>query len=124
MQNNSGIHPKGWTILVAPKEIETKTASGIITTVGEQENREKMGQIYGVLIESGPLAWNDERDGATGWWWWRKAGAVVPRAKPGDHVIFRRYSGEQFDGNDGKKYRVMLDKDIYATKDEPAGELQ
>jgi len=35
----------------------------------------------------------------------------------GDRVIFRRYAGEQFDGDDGIKYRLMNDKDILAIKE-------
>lgn len=100
--NKSAIHPKGYTLLIKPLVIENKTESGIIMRAASEEDKAQMAQVYGVVIEIGPCAWDDE---------------PVPRAKVGENVVFRRYSGEQFTGNDGEKYRVILDKDVYATKD-------
>lgn len=107
MENKSGIHPKGWTVLVAPTEVEKKSESGILLYAPSEEDRVQLAQIYGKVVEIGPLAWIDEED---------KDGNHIPRCKVGDNVIFRRHAGEQFDGNDGVKYRLMNDKDIYAVK--------
>lgn len=117
MQNNSGIHPKGKTILVAPAEVETKSAGGIITAVGDQVGREQMSQIYGVVVDVGDLAWLDDRPDPFSPI--TESNQPVPRAVVGDHVIFRRYSGEEFKGNDGIKYRIMNDRDVFATRDLP-----
>jgi len=100
--NSSGIHPKGFTLLIKPLEIENKTQSGIIMRAPTEEDKAQLAQVYGTVVEVGSMCWDDEPE---------------PRAKPGDKVIFRRYSGEQFVGDDGVKYRIILDKDVYATKD-------
>ncbi len=106
--NNSGLHPQGFTLLIKPEQIETTTKSGIVTVTEVQEERHNLAQIYGEVVEIGPLCWADEKDAD---------GNRIPRCKVGDKVVYRRYSGEQFDGNDGLKYRIALDKDIYATKE-------
>ena len=36
MSNESGIHPKGWRILLRPLEVEDKTESGIIISSKER----------------------------------------------------------------------------------------
>lgn len=118
MQNNSGIHPKGKTILVAPTEVETVSAGGIITAVGSEADRKQMAQIYGILVDCGEMAWMDDRPDPFSPI--SDENAPVPRAVIGDHIIFRRYSGEEFEGSDGIKYRIMLDKDVFATRDRPA----
>ncbi len=102
MENKSGIHPKGFTVLIAPEAVEETSKGGIVLQTITQQDREQMAQVYGKVIEIGPIAWNDE---------------PYHRAKVGEKVIFRRYSGEQFEGSDGVKYRIINDKDIFATKD-------
>jgi len=100
--NKSGIKAVGWTVLVKPVEIEKTSESGLIVIPPTEEERQQLAQCYGQVVDIGPGAWSDESE---------------PRCKVGDNVIFRRYSGEQFDGNDGMKYRLMNDKDIMAIKE-------
>ena len=106
--NTSGIKAVGWTVLVKPAEIEKTSASGIILNAPSEEDRVQLAQIFGEVVEIGPIAWADEKD---------SKGDFHRRCEVGDKVIFRRYSGEQFDGNDNIKYRLMNDKDIMAIKE-------
>jgi co-chaperonin GroES (HSP10) len=100
--NTSGIKAVGWTVLVKPAEIEKTSASGIILNAPNEEDRVQLAQVFGQVVDIGPVAWVDEGQ---------------PRCQLGDKVIFRRYAGEQFDGDDGIKYRLMNDKDVLAIKE-------
>lgn len=106
--NKSGIKAVGWTVLVKPAEVEKTSASGIILNAPTEEDRIQLAQIFGEVVAIGPIAWADERD---------TLGQFHRRCEVGDKVIFRRYAGEQFDGDDGVKYRLMNDKDIMAIKE-------
>lgn len=98
--NNSGINPKGHRVLVLPEEIETKTASGIITSVGAAQLREELAQVDGIVVDMGNTCYSDQPES------W---------CKVGDRVVFGKYSGIIREGKDGKKYRVINDLDIVAT---------
>lgn len=53
-----------------------------------------------IVIEVGSEAWSDERE---------------PRAVPGDRVMLAKYTGVMIPGPaDGKQYRMVNDKDIFA----------
>lgn len=97
--NNSGITPCGDRILVLPEKVEETSAGGIVIV---DSAREKFGlaQTIGVLVAIGPEAWTDYESGAF--------------AKVGDRVMFAKYGGLVFTGNDGQEYRVMNDVDITA----------
>lgn len=106
--NTSGIKAVGWTVLVKPSEIEKKSASGIILHAPTEEDKMQLAQCFGQVVDIGPIAFQRECYGMD---------AVVPRCKVGDKIIFRRYAGEQFDGDDGVKYRLMNDQDVIAIKE-------
>ena len=97
-----GINPKGHRILVLPDEVETKTASGIITTTATQEFREQLAQVDGVVVAMGSTCYHDQ---------------VEPWCKVGDKVIFGKYSGIIREGSNGKKYRIINDLDVVGTID-------
>lgn len=100
--NKSGINPKGHTILVLPKEVEQKTASGIIVSSTSEHERLEMAQMYAVVIAISPVAWSDQEE---------------PFAKVGDEIIFAKYAGHLFEGKDGVTYRLINDLDVKATLD-------
>lgn len=100
--NKSGIKAVGWTVLVKPVEIEKTSESGLIVIPPTEEERQQLAQCFGEVVDIAPGAWSDE---------------PAPRCSIGQKVIFRRYAGEQFDGDDGLKYRLMNDKDILAIKE-------
>ena len=102
MQNTSGIHPKGHRVLILPDPVEEVTQSGIIVSVGENRDRERLAQLKGTVVELGNTAWLDQPS---------------PWAKVGDHVIFGKYSGLIYQGDDDKEYRIINDLDVVAKVD-------
>lgn len=99
MQNTSGIHPKGHRVLILPDPVEEVTQSGIIVAVGDNRDRERLAQLKGTVVEIGNTAWSDQPEH------W---------ACEGDHVIFGKYSGLIYQGDDGKEYRIINDLDVVA----------
>jgi len=102
MINTSGIHPKGHRVLILPDPVEEVTQSGIILSVGENRDRERLAQLKGTIVELGNTAWLDQPS---------------PWANEGDHVIFGKYSGLIYQGDDGKEYRIINDLDVVALVD-------
>lgn len=102
ISNTSGIHPKGHRVLILPDPVEEVTQSGIILSVGENRDRERLAQLKGTIVEIGDSAWLDQPS---------------PWAKVGDHVIFGKYSGLIYDGADEKEYRIINDLDVVALVD-------
>jgi len=102
MQNTSGIHPKGHRVLILPDPVEEITQSGIILSVGENRDRERLAQLKGTIVELGNTAWLDQPS---------------PWANVGDHVIFGKYSGLIYKGDDDKEYRIINDLDVVALVD-------
>jgi co-chaperonin GroES (HSP10) len=102
MQNTSGIHPKGHRVLILPDPVEEVTQSGIILSVGENRDRERLAQLKGTIVELGNTAWLDQPS---------------PWASEGDHVIFGKYSGLIYQGADEKEYRIINDLDVVAIVD-------
>ena len=100
--NTSGIHPKGHRVLILPDPVEEVTQSGIILSVGENRDRERLAQLKGTIVELGNTAWLDQPS---------------PWANEGDHVIFGKYSGLIYQGDDGKEYRIINDLDVVAIVD-------
>ena len=101
--NPSGIHPKGYRVLIQPIEPEVKTASGIIVATEETKYKEEMANTTGVVVELGPVAFSDYGDD--------------PWCAVGDKIIFAKYAGLLYIGKDGIKYRVINDSDVVATLD-------
>ncbi|MCI4436865.1 MAG: hypothetical protein JHC33_08680 [Ignisphaera sp.] len=98
MINKSGIHPKGWRILVKPFELEETTSSGIVIAHGEGLERERMANTTAIVVEVGTECNT-----------WCNAG---------DKVIFGKYSGLLYLGKDKVRYRIINDEDIVATLDQ------
>ena len=102
--NPSGIVPKGWRVLVRPKQTEEKTAGGIVlpkTTV----DMEQLAQIDGTVVAIGEDCWADPQRFSGAW------------AKVGDTVMFGKYKGLTRTGKDGVVYRVISDTDIVCVLD-------
>lgn len=97
MANESGITPVGWRILVLPREIQEKTASGILLNTDSGRDRESMANTTGVVVAMGDQCFED---------------LGTPWCKVGDKIIFAKYAGLLYLGKDGKKYRMINDKDV------------
>lgn len=96
--NPSGIIPCGYRVVIRPEAVPEQSKGGIILPEMQLE-KENLAQVYGELVAVGPEAWKDSKE---------------PWAKPGDRIIYGKYAGLIFPGNDGVKYRVINDKDIVA----------
>lgn len=97
---NPGIKPYEFSILVLVREVARKTAGGIHIPEGAVDREEEAGD-EGLLVAMSPLAFN-ETDFPDR--------AAVP--KVGEVVLFARYAGKTYVGEDGRKYRIMKDKDV------------
>lgn len=94
-----GLKPTGYNVLVAVDVVEEKTAGGIILP-GKHTERETSAAERGRLVDASAMAFKG------GDW----EGAETPPI--GAEVLFQRYAGNEFEGRDGKKYRVMADTDL------------
>ncbi len=98
MSNRSGLKPLGRAVLIEPYEPELK--SSIIAIPDSAQDRLQMVEQRAIVIEVGPNCWCDE---------------PAPRAKPGDKVLVARFAGFMAKGTaDGKSYRFVNDRDIFA----------
>lgn len=97
MENTSGLAPLGRAVLVMHYEPEKKDS--LIEIPDFVQDRTLMVEQRAIVIEVGPAAWPDE----------------PPRAKPGDKVLIAKMSGYMATGTaDGKRYRLINDRDIFA----------
>ena len=100
---NPGFEPVEYNVLIAPEEVQKKTAGGIIIPENTQET-EQTAQVRGLLAAVSPLAFNFDV-------WPEDA---PPRPKAGDHVLYAKYAGIIVRGDDGREYRMCKDKDVMA----------
>lgn len=100
--NTSGIKPTEFKVLLRPKEVEEKTAGGIIIP-DEKKERDQYAAQEGLLVAASPLAFTYEDN------WPAEA-----RPQVGQRVIFAKYAGASVKGKDGVDYRLVADKDIGA----------
>ena len=97
MENNSGLAPLGRAVLVKHYESEKKTS--LIELPDNVKERTLLVEQRAIVIEVGPACWPDE----------------PARAQPGDRVLISKMSGYMAVGiSDGKQYRLINDKDIFA----------
>lgn len=97
IENRSGLAPLGRAVLVEYYVPEQK-ASSIIIPESVQDRVNSVEQRARV-IEVGPACWPDEPH----------------RAAPGDYVLISRMAGYACVGPaDGKPYRLVNDRDIFA----------
>lgn len=102
-ENPSGINPTEYKVLILPKAVDAKTSGGIIIP-DSTKDRDQFAQMEGTLIAASPLAFSYD-----GW-----AGHEHAKPKPGDRVLFAKFSGAVVTGKDGVDYRLANDKDIAA----------
>jgi co-chaperonin GroES (HSP10) len=101
MSNESGIYPLNYRLVVLPDDIVTTTKSGIITVSKGNEFKEEMAQIEGLVVAMGDGCFKEDPN---------------PGCKVGDRIIFGKYSGLLFEGNDKKKYRIINDENVVAIR--------
>ncbi len=103
MSNPSGINPKGYRILLRPKEVARQSAGGIILNTEAQSEREQMANTIGIVVDMGDNCFIEQ---------------PTPWCKIGDKVAFAKYAGLLYTGKDGINYRMINDGDITATLDD------
>lgn len=102
--NDSGLVPVGRAILVEPFEPE-REASRIALPDWVRAN-ERVLDVRVRCVEVGPEAWKATRVGDKD---------EPPRCWPGDIIFVAKFSGFVTQGpKDGKPYRLVNDKDVFA----------
>jgi co-chaperonin GroES (HSP10) len=109
-----GIEVFEFNILVLPRQLEEKTKGGLLLADASLEREDEAG-IEGLVVRAGEFAFHFEDAN----------GNIEPwnsKPEPGDVVMFARYAGgRNFIGTDGRRYRIMKDKDILGVRrTEPA----
>lgn len=95
--NPSGVRPLGRAVLVEYYEPERRNTTIYIPE--SVRKGETLVEQRAVVVEIGVACWPDE----------------PPRAKVGDRVLIARMSGYALTGPaDGKLYRIVNDRDIFA----------
>lgn len=111
MENTSGIIPCEFNVLVTFDQKYQDAGDGLRKTesglylMDESQTREDHRSMEATLVEVSPAAfsYHDWPDGTR-----------LPM--PGDRVLHVASAGKVIDGDDGKKYRILKDKDIAAIK--------
>jgi chaperonin GroES len=101
MQNDSGLIPMEYNVVVEMDPVEEKTAGGIIIVESKKE-RDELATDGGALVAVSPHAFSYAE--------WPE-GASPPCV--GDRVLIARYAGAIHKRN-GKTFRICKDKDIVA----------
>lgn len=97
VKNTSGVSPLGRAVLVEYYEPERRNTTIIIPE--SVRKGETLVEQRATVVEIGPACWPDE----------------PPRAEVGDRVLIARMSGYALTGPaDGKLYRIVNDRDIFA----------
>jgi co-chaperonin GroES (HSP10) len=97
MKNESGLQPLGRAVLVIHYEPEKK--GSLIELPDMVKDRTLLVEQRAVVVEVGPACWPDE----------------PARAAVGDKVLISKMSGYMAIGPaDGKRYRLINDRDIFA----------
>ena len=95
------IEPLGYTVLIKPEEIETKSKGGIITVLDNKVDQLERASICGTIMAVGELAWMRSEWNYTHW------------ANVGDGILFAKYAGATvIDPESGEKYILIADEDI------------
>lgn len=91
------IKPTGHHVLIKIKEVEEKSAGGIILAKTMQK-KEQAGSQFAEVLDVGPTAWCEY---------------ATPWANVGDTVLTVRYPGAQYDyDGDDRLNRVINDDEI------------
>lgn len=112
MTNPSGISPTEYNVLVLKHEVETTTKGGIVLADTTLDRKQAMA-TKGTLVNVSPLAFTYEN--------WPE-GTRKPQI--GDTVVITKAAGVDVEGEDGKTYRLLKDKDICAVVEDITAKLK
>lgn len=108
MQNESGLSPLEFNVVVRMDPVETKTAGGLYLPETKKD-RDEMSADEGTLVAVSPHAFDYADWGSN------------PKPKCGDRVLFAQFDGRLWERG-GVKYRLIKDKSLIAVID-PAASL-
>ncbi len=98
--NTSGIEPTEFNVLVLLEKAPEK--KGNIYLPDEASERQQAMETRATLVAVSPLAFTYSDDWPNG----------APQPQIGEQVIIAKGAGVMVDGDDGRKYRLLKDKDI------------
>ena len=98
--NPSGITPYGYRIVVKLKVVEEKTEGGIFIDPKIRE-QDQLRVTRASLVAKGELAFHSLQ------------GVRYANPKIGQALRTRQYAGETFEGDDGEKYVLMNDIEVF-----------
>jgi co-chaperonin GroES (HSP10) len=102
--NESGWQPYEYNVLVMVDPIAEKTKGGLYLA-NESQERLLMAQTEGTLIAKSPMAFHNlSSEGYAPW--------PGEHPKEGQRVKIAKYAGQDFQGKDGRFYRMLKDRDI------------
>ena len=104
--NTSGFAPLDLRVLVLPDPVEEKV--GAIFLPDSVKDQNKWAQARGTIIAVGDNAWEEAKA--------RAPRFTAPR--PGDRILYGKYSGQKVTGADGRDYQIMNDEDVIARLEE------
>ncbi len=107
---NPGLEPTEYNLVIITPSMPERTTGGIILADETKDQRELAMQV-GRIVRASPVAFNYEA--------WPD-GHLPPQV--GQLVWFARYAGGEFEGLDGRRYRIIKDKDVGAIIRDPAPE--
>lgn len=108
MQNESGLSPLEFNVVVRMDPVETKTAGGLYLPETKKD-RDEMSADEGTLVAISPHAFTYAEWGDN------------PMPSVGDRVLFAQFDGRLWE-RAGVKYRLIKDKSLIAVID-PAASL-
>ena len=106
-----GSRPVEYNVIVAMPDIPEK--KGNIFLTAETRDMMEMASQCGRIIGASPVAFNYDH-------FYEKHPELAP--KVGDLVWIARYAGGEMVGKDGRRYRVVKDKDVGQVIEPPAAE--
>ncbi len=104
------INPKGHRMLVKPYVPENKSKGGIILAQSVQDANAYLANI-GQVVAQGATCYTDESFEGERW------------CDVGDYIQFTKHAGvacEVLEGANYVKYRILNDKDVLSTVDDPS----
>lgn len=99
---NPGLTPIGYNVLVALDVLEEKSVGGILLPTKHIERQDGAAEKGRIVAVSDMAFFGGD---------W----VAIPSDKHpqiGNIVQFQRYAGAEFEGEDGKKYRIVSDTDL------------
>ena len=100
--NHSGVIPVEYNVIIKPDPVEEKTSKGLYLP-DEHRGREEWATTKATILAISAMAFTKTANGDA----WEGPKPVV-----GGRVMFAKYEGKRFFGNDGETYVVLKDEDV------------